>query len=124
MEFNNIAILIFEAAPEFKEFYKEDLGEEYYNSFLGEFALFTRDAIVNQETYALKYLYFINDTVNRFYNDKDFINKMIINVLEILTDYEVTQSASREYFNGYCLVLFDELFTSGQFINLLTLPKW
>lgn len=124
MEFNKIVNLIFQAAPEFEEFYKEDLNEDYYNTFLGDFALFTRDAVKNGESYALKYLYFINHVVNRFPDDKDFINKMIINVLEILTDYEVTQRASRECFDGYCLVLFDELFTSGQFIDLLTIPKW
>ncbi|MPT35905.1 MAG: hypothetical protein E2604_12665 [Flavobacterium sp.] len=119
MEFKKICTLTFNAIPEFELFYKENLDEHFYYTFLGDFGLFVRDAIENEEIYAIKCVIFINEIVNEFFQDIDFINKMTVSVLEILTDYSSTQQISVKYFTGDCLALFEKILNSGFFMNLL-----
>lgn len=123
MEFEKAKNLIFSAVPEFESSYDDELNEGYFNSFLGGFGLFTRDAIVERKPYAIKSLEFINKTFNEFYEDKDFTNKMIVNILEILTDYYITQKVTVENFNGRCLTTFKEILNSFFFTNLLEKEK-
>lgn len=119
MEFLKVTDRIFKDLPEFKLEYKEDLEEGYYNSFLGDFGLFVRDGIVNRKAYALKSIKLINDLFNNNYKNKDFENKMIVNVLEVLTDYQITQKTSVEHFEGQCLIVFKGLLKSSFFTDLL-----
>ncbi len=85
MKFENLTALIFRAIPEFKEALKEDSDENYYNFFLGNFGIFTRDAIRKNEEHAVRCLVLINDLINDNINDWDFRNKIVVNILEILS---------------------------------------
>ncbi len=86
MKLEEIAHLLFQSVPEFQSFDHEDLDDELPYLFLGDFARFTRDGIVNNAPYATKCLSFINRFVNQYEDDMDFMEKMQIGVLEILTD--------------------------------------
>lgn len=119
MEFKKIAELIFESIPEFELFYKEDLDEKYYNFFLGDFGIFSRDAVINNSYYAPRCLMLINEIINQNFENEEFRNKMIINILEVLTDYRITQEMSIKYFNGNCFETFREILDSGFFNNLI-----
>jgi hypothetical protein len=52
MEFKKIASAIFEAAPEFKDSYYNELDEDAPYLFLSGFGIFVRDSIVNKKPYA------------------------------------------------------------------------
>ncbi|WP_421939096.1 hypothetical protein [Pedobacter sp.] len=119
MEFYKAAKLIFLAIPEFEYSYKEELNPDYYNLFLGDFGLFVRDAIKHNNKVAVRCLVFISDLVNNNVNDEDFLNKMSINILEVLTDYRETQIDAVKYFSGHCLSMFQTLLDNGYFNNLV-----
>lgn len=119
MKFDKLVSIVFEKIPEFSKAYNDELDENYYNSFLGDLGLFTRNAIVDRKPYAIKSLRVICEIYNDFYEDKDFINKMNTNVLEILTDYHITQKTTVDNIDGRCLVAFKELLNSFFFTNFL-----
>ncbi|WP_454801189.1 hypothetical protein [Mucilaginibacter phyllosphaerae] len=118
MEFNRIAASIFEGVPEFKAAYNEELNEEETYCFLGAFGIFVRDSIVNKKPHGLNSLAFINYFVNDNVEDKELMEMMVIGVLEILTDYSITQKEASKNFTGNCYKFFDELLTGGYFVDL------
>lgn len=122
MKLEEISELIFQAVPEFQSFNQEDLDEGFYYSFLDDFGIFTREAIVANKPYAVKCLDFINNIVNKFQDDEDFMEKMQVSVLETLTDFAVTQRAAMKHFTGNCLRIFTGLLTGGYFNDLTNIP--
>ncbi|MFB9844820.1 DUF7674 family protein [Mucilaginibacter ginsenosidivorans] len=122
MKLEEISQLIFKAVPEFQSFDQEDLDDELSYLFLGDFARFTNDAILNNSFHATKCLTFINQVINQYEEDADFMEKMQIGVLEMLTDYAITQKAAVRHFTGNCLQMFTGLRTSGHFKDLRNTP--
>ena len=118
MEFNTLVNIIFRAVPEFELSLNEKLTSDYYNSFLGDFALFTKKAIKDNADHATHCLKLIDGLINDNLANKEFINMMVINVLEILTDSQASQRAAVKYFTGTCLSMFTELINT-HFVNLL-----
>ncbi|MFA6248450.1 MAG: hypothetical protein WC615_16035 [Mucilaginibacter sp.] len=118
MDFNKMASAIFEGVPEFRNSYDDELDEEAPYSFLSAFGVFVRDSIVNKKPCALSALTFINHFVNNNVEDDKLMEMMVVGVLEILTDYAVTQKEASKNFTGHCYKFFDELLTGGFFLDL------
>ena len=109
MNYTKFTDLVFNELPEFKKFYKEDLDVNYYNLFMGDLGLFVRNSVLNEELYSNKLLVFINNLYNENYLNKEFINMLNINILEVLTDTVETQKESLKIFTSFCLQNFKNL---------------
>lgn len=118
MEFKNLVRIIFHTVPAFKTYITEEPNENYSNAFLGDFGLFTKKATKTNENYSSHCFILINDLYNCNSEDKEFINQLKVNILEILTDIKLTQEASIKYFDGKCLETFIEMINTN-FYNLL-----
>ncbi len=118
MNFHKLVEYIVSSVPEFGSQLTEKPHEDYSNAFLGDFGIFTIQAILTQKPYYPTCLITINSLVNENIEDDELINKIIVNTLEILTDKKLSQKAAVDYFSNNCLSIFLDLLNT-QFVNLL-----